>query len=59
MSEFLSEYAHLMSDPAHIAVEVTFIFLVDVLIGMVAWPIVKRLVKRHDRDHHSSERVDA
>jgi len=31
MNEFINEYSHIMSDPAHVAVEFTFV-LIDVII---------------------------
>lgn len=42
MGEILAEYAHLMTDPAHTAVEFTFV-LIDVLII----DAVRRLIVRH------------
>lgn len=59
MNEVWSEYVHLMSDPAHVAVEVTFILLVDVILLGLLWPLIKRWVRRHDESHHEGHTSEA
>ncbi len=48
----IHEYLHIVTDPAHLAAEITFILFTDVLIGLVLWPLAKRAVRRHDTEHH-------
>jgi hypothetical protein len=54
-----AEYVSLMTDPAHVAVEFTFLVVVDgILVGLL-WPLIKAFVdvklrKQHeqfDREH--------
>lgn len=52
MSEFLHGYTELLTDPAHLAYEVTLIIFIDVLLVGFAWPFVKRGIRRHDKTHH-------
>lgn len=53
----MDEYLHLMTDPAHMAVEATFIVLVDVVFGLLLWPLAKRLIRRHDNSVHDTTDV--
>lgn len=51
---FLAEtYMELMKDPSHWAFEITLIIIFDVIIGMIAWPLIKRAVLLHDKKHHN------
>lgn len=45
-------YMDLMTDPAHWAFEATLLLIFDVIIGMVAWPLVKRAILNHDKRAH-------
>lgn len=47
MREILVEYVHILSDPAHVLVEFTFV-LIDYL---VIQGVLKRWAKRRDRKH--------
>lgn len=49
------EYTHLLSDPAHMLVEVTNIIVVDVFILGIVWPFFKRSIRKHDRTVHGEE----
>lgn len=49
---FAETYVELMKDPAHWGMELTIMVLVDGLLLGVTWPIVKRLVRKHDKEHH-------
>ena len=52
METFLHHYVEILSDPAHLAVEVTLMVLVDfVFLGDIL-PFVKRAVRRHDSEVH-------
>lgn len=59
MEDFLHHYVEILSDPAHLAVEVTLMLLVDVLFLGMVWPLIKRhfhrdLKRQHivlDREH--------
>ncbi len=53
----LHEYLHIVSDPAHILAELTYIALFDIVIGAMLWPLIKRAVRRHDRDEHGIDRI--
>ena len=50
------EYLELLHDPAHLMLELTMILVFDVVIGAVLWPLIKRAVRRHDKEHHPEER---
>lgn len=52
MTEIWRHYEELMSDPAHMMVELTFILLVDVIFLGVLWPLVKKAVNRRVMDEH-------
>lgn len=51
-SSIWDSYLDLITDPAHLMLEATLILVIDVLIGLLLWPAVKRWVRRHDRIHH-------
>lgn len=63
MEEFLHHYHEILTDPAHLAVELTLMLLVDVLFLGLIWPLVRRAIKHehlvideeHGVDHHSDE----
>ena len=56
---FFEEYVSLLTDPAHIALELTFLVTVDLLLVGLLWPLIKRFLdvklhKQHeqfDREH--------
>lgn len=49
---FLAEYIAIMTDPAHVAVELTFLVVVDgVLVGLL-WPLIRRFVDAKLRRQH-------
>jgi hypothetical protein len=56
---FLGEYWSILTDPAHVAVEVTLMVLLDGLLLGMLWPLIKRFVdaklrrqhEQFDRDH--------
>ena len=52
MDEFLHGYTELLTDPAHLAYEITLIIMIDVLLVGFAWPFIKRGIRRHDKTHH-------
>lgn len=50
---FFTRYLELLSDPAHWAFEITLMLLIDgLLLALIARPLMKRWVKRHDREVH-------
>lgn len=55
MIEFLHHYGEIVSDPAHVAAELTFIVVIDGLILGLLAPLARRLVRREhnrlDREH--------
>lgn len=55
MNELLSEYLDVVTDPAHVAAEFTFIMAEAVIGGLILRPFIKRWVKKHDREHHQHE----
>ncbi len=52
MSEILHAYLHLLTDVPHLMVELTFMLVVDVFVLGIAWPFIKRWIRKHDREHH-------
>ena len=52
MHHFWHEYLHLITDPAHLALEFTMVIMVDVILLGMAWPLVKRAIRRHDKKFH-------
>lgn len=48
----------LLRSSAHWQFELFLMALFDVLIGMVAWPFVKRAISRHDQKKHSHEHCE-
>lgn len=50
---FINEYLSLLTDPAHIAFELTLTAIIDGLLLGIAWPLAKRAVRKHDIKHHS------
>ena len=50
MSGFLEHYLEIVASPAHLAAELTFIIVVDVVIVGILMPLLRRLVRReHNR----------
>lgn len=56
MDHFLSEYAAILSDPAHAAVEATFTIVIDVLLLGIVWPFIRRHFHRDLAEQH--QRLD-
>ncbi len=53
MDHFIEEFAHLASDPAHLAFEVaTTIVIEGILLGLL-WPLVKRHIHRDIAHEHA------
>lgn len=48
----ITEYLSILTDPAHVLAEATFIFIETVLIGLILRPLIQRAVRQHDRDWH-------
>jgi hypothetical protein len=46
VNTFLEHYREILTDPAHLAVEVTLMLLVDVLFLGAVWPWIKRHIHR-------------
>lgn len=50
---FLAEYWSILTDPAHVAVEITLMILLDgVLLGML-WPLIRRYLNTKLRAQHA------
>jgi hypothetical protein len=43
-------FISLLCNPAHIELELFIIIVVDVLIGMILWPLIKKAFKHHKKD---------
>ena len=57
MDHFIEEYFHILSDPAHLAVEITIMILLDFIFLGLIYPILKsRLSKALHKEH---KRLDA
>lgn len=52
METIFTEYLHVISDPAHILAELTFILAESIVIGAILTPLIKRWVRRHDEKEH-------
>lgn len=50
-----AEYWEVLTDPAHLLTEATFVLVVDVLVGAVLWPFIRRGIRRHDIEVHGHE----
>lgn len=56
---FLAEYWSILTDPAHIAVEFTFLVVFDIILAGLLWPLAKRFLdamlrgqhEQYDREH--------
>ena len=57
LSEFLHHYTEILSDPAHLAVELTLMLLVDGLVLGLLWPVAKR--RLNHRIHREHQVLDA
>ena len=44
--DFWSEYLHILSDPAHMMAEITFMLIIDVIVLGAVWPLMKKAVHR-------------
>jgi len=49
---FLAEYWEILSNPAHMAVEITLMFLIDVILLGLLWPLVRRFIDAKLRRQH-------
>jgi len=47
-------FLNLLSDKNHWAFEIVTTIVQDVGIGLVAWPLIKRAVRRHDAHKHGA-----
>lgn len=45
----MSEFLHILTDPAHMAAEVVS----HILISLAGYPFIRLAVRIHDRKHHS------
>lgn len=52
MTEFLHHYTEILTDPAHLAVEVTLMLVVDVLFLGLMWPLFQRMARRVAHREH-------
>jgi hypothetical protein len=54
---FLADYWEILSNPAHMAVEITLMFLIDIILLGLLWPLVRRFIdaKLH-RQHEEFDR---
>lgn len=59
MGQFLQHYTEILTDPAHLAAEITMMLLVDVLFLGLIWPLLRRAIDRRVQTrHHTIEDVD-
>jgi hypothetical protein len=49
---FIAEYIAILTDPAHMAVEFTFMTVVDGLLLGLLWPFVRRFIDAKMRKQH-------
>lgn len=48
----MSELTHLLTDPAHMAFEVLSTLIIEGIGAGIAWPFIKRRIRKHDKDVH-------
>lgn len=61
----LHEYWDILSDPAHTMVELTFTFVVDIIVLGLLWPLIAKRIRRehvlidteHKAGHHQLAEV--
>ena len=46
MSHFVEEYLHIVSDPAHLAAELTFMVVIDLVVLGIFFPLLKAAASR-------------
>jgi hypothetical protein len=56
MSEIIRHYGEIMTDPAHLAAEVSLMVLIDFLFLGLLWPVLRRAVNR--RVHREHRAID-
>lgn len=57
MNDFFHHYIEILRDPAHLAVELTLMLLVDVLVLGLLWPWVRHAInKRIHAEHQTIDR---
>jgi hypothetical protein len=49
---FFAEYMSILTDPAHVAVELTFLVLIDGLLVGLLWPLIQRFLDARLRKQH-------
>lgn len=54
MNDFLHHYVEILSDPAHLAVELTLMLLVDVLVLGLLWPCARRAINKRIHAEHAA-----
>ena len=52
MDEFFHHYTEILTDPAHLAVEITLMLMVDVLFLGLIWPFAKGYFERKLAHQH-------
>lgn len=57
MNEFLHHYREIVTDLPHLAAEVTFVIVIDVVFLGIVWPFMKRRWSRALRREHAA--IDA
>lgn len=53
MDDFLHHYTEILTDPAHLAVEVTLMLVVDVLFLGLIWPFITRYFNHKLHQQHA------
>ena len=67
MVEFLHHYREIMTDPAHLAAEVSLMLLIDVLFLGLIWPLIRKAIRHEhqiiDAEHgvvdHGTESIES
>lgn len=53
-NKFWSDLAEVLG-PGHVVGEMCFALVFDGAVGFIAWPWIKRMIQRHDKEHHLKE----
>jgi hypothetical protein len=51
---FFTQYYELLTNPAHIAFELTLMLIVDVLLVGLLWPLIRKLIDAKLRKQHAA-----
>jgi hypothetical protein len=54
----METFFDLLKDPAHWEFEIFLIFIFDILIGLLIWPMIQKGLRHHKSDHERLEDLE-